>query len=143
VPGLVALGCAAQETIEARDFLCTETARLRDKLEDGIVSGFPDAMPFFKSCERLPNCTTIGFPGIFNEALLFLLNRKGVYASIGGGNFQQISTILTSCGFEERLAHSAICFSLSRYTTEDEIDRAIEFIVDAAIKLRKTSINVD
>jgi cysteine desulfurase len=139
VPGLVALGQAAKEAVDSRDLLCTEVARLRNKLEQGIVTAFPDAIPFFRDEERLPNCTAIAFPGIANEALLYLLNRKGVYASIGGGEFQQIGLILIASGIDETLAHTALNFSLSRETTEDEIDRAIDIIADSAKRLRHIS----
>jgi len=139
VPGLVGLGTAAKQALECRDLLCTEVARLRDKLETGILEGFQGATPFFREQERLPNCTTIGFPGIVNEALLFLLNRKGVYASMGGGSFQQLGLILIASGTEEMLAHSAISFTLSRETTEEEVDQAIPIIVESAKHLAKTS----
>jgi cysteine desulfurase len=140
VPAIAALGCASKQMLEARDFVCTEVARLRDKLEKGIAAGFPSAIPFFKDTERLPHITAIGFPGISNEALLFALNRKGIYASIGGGSFQQIGLILSASGIDEKLAHTAIHFSLSRETTEDEIDKAIEIIVETAKKLAKVSV---
>ena len=77
-----------------------------------------------------------------NEALLFALNRKGVCASIGGGNFQQLALLLASTGMEETAAHSAVSFTLSRYTTEDEIDRAVVIIVEAAQKLSRLSDQV-
>lgn len=142
VPGLVGLGCAAKETLESRDFLCTETARLRNKLEKGIVSEFPAAIPFFTDQERLPHCTSIAFPGISNESLLYLLSKKGVYASIGGGSCQQIGLLLMASGIEETLAHSAINFSLSRETSEEEINRAIAIIVECANQLARASINL-
>ncbi len=140
IPGLIALGTAAKQMNEARDYVCTEIARLRDKLERGVVSYFPKAMPLFQNAERLPHVSAIAFPGIANEALLFALNRKGVYASIGGGNYQQIGLILNACGIEETLSHTAVNFTLSRETTEDEIDRAIEVIAEAAKQLSRTSI---
>ena len=139
VPALAALGIAAKEALECRDLLCAETARLRDKLEKGIVEGFSGAIPFFQNQNRLPHCTTIGFPGIVNEALLFLLNRKGVYAGIGGNSYQQIALILQASGVEETLANSAVCFSLSRETTEEEIELAIPIIIDTAKHLSKIS----
>lgn len=139
VSAFAALGQAAREAIDSRDLLCTEVARLRDKLETGIQQGFPDALPFFQKEERLPHCSAIAFPGIANEALLYALNRKGVYASIGGGCFQQIGLILMASDVEETIAHSSISFSLSRETTEEEIDLAVEITVDCAKKLRKIS----
>jgi cysteine desulfurase len=139
IPGLVALGDAARQAIESRDYLCTEVARLRNRLEEGILKGYPEAVAFFKDQERLPHVSAIGFPGIANEALLFALNRKGVYASIGGGNFQQIGFILVAAGIAEPLANSTISFSLSRETQEGEIDQAVTIIVEAALQLRKLS----
>jgi cysteine desulfurase len=139
VAGLVGLGQAAKEALDARNLVCTEVARLRNKLEAGIKSGFPDAVLFYQEQERLPNCGVISFPGISNEAMLYALNRKGVYASIGGGTFQQLGLLLMASGVEESLAHSAINFSLSREITENDIDRAITIICETAHKLRKIS----
>lgn len=139
VANLVALGEAAGEAIDSQDLMFTEVARLRSKLEKGILDRVSDAVVFFQDVERLPNCTAIGFPGVANEALLFLLNRKGVFATIGGGTYQQIGLILAASGIEEGLAHSSLSFSLSRETTEEEIDRAIEIIIDCVMRLRKVS----
>jgi len=139
LPGLVALGKAADQLLESRDLLCMEGARLRNLLEQGIQEGYPGAKPLFTEQERLPHITTISFPGIANESLLFALSEKGLYASIGGGLQQQLSLILESCQVEPMLAHSAVSFSLSRETTEGEIERAIDIIVRAAKQLRQSS----
>lgn len=139
MPGLVGLATAAKEALETRDFICTEISRLRDKFEDELSRHLPDTSIFFRDQERLPHCTAISFSGIFNESLLFLLNRKGVLATIGGGNFQQLSRLMVSSGIPEHKAHETISFSLSRYTTEEEIDRAILHIVDTAVALKKMS----
>jgi cysteine desulfurase len=139
VGGLVALGQAAREAIDARDYMCTEVARLRGKFEKEIIASISDAVVFFQDQERLPNCTVIAFPGVANEALLYLLNRKGVYASIGGGTYQQLGLILAASNVDSVLAHTAISFSLSKETTEDQIDRAIEIIIDSVQRLRKIS----
>jgi cysteine desulfurase len=140
IAGLAALGEAAREAIDARDLVCIEVARLRSKLESGIKTLIPEAVPFFQDQERLPNCTAIGFPGVVNEPLLYLLNQKGVYASIGGGSSQQLKLVLSASGIEEKLAGSAVSFSLSRETTEDEIDRAIEIVGECVKHLRKISL---
>lgn len=136
---LAALGQAARDALDARDLLCTEIARLRGKLEMDIKASLSDAVPLFQDQERIPNTSVIAFPGVSNEALLYLLNRKGVYASIGGGTYQQVGLILEACGIERTLAHSAISFGLSRETTEDEIDRAVEIIVGCVKSLQHSS----
>lgn len=131
MPGLAGLACALNESLECRDLLCTEIARLRTQLEQGVMKQIPSARICFREEERLPHCTTIIFPGVANEALLYLLNRKGVCATVGGGNFQQLGLLLAASGVDENDAHSAISFSLSRYTTEEEIDRAIAIIAES------------
>ncbi len=139
MPGLVSLATAAKEAIDCRDLVCTEVARLRDKLEQGILRIYPKATVCFNDQERLPNCSAIIFPGIINESLLYALNRKGVYASIGGGVFQQLGLLLQACGIDEKLAQCAISFSLSRYTTDEEIDEAIKIIEECTKSLHKIS----
>lgn len=139
VPGLVGLGEAAKEALDARDLVCTEVARLRDFFEAEILSQVKHSHVFFQEQERLPHISAIAFPGITNEALLYALNRKGVYASIGGSNFQQLGLLLTASGIHESLAYSAISFSLSRETTEEDVSRAVEIIVECVSKLRKLS----
>ncbi|CCB85646.1 cysteine desulfurase [Parachlamydia acanthamoebae UV-7] len=139
VPALVALAAAAKEAVETRDLMCTEIARLRNKLETGIKESYPEAVLFFDEQERLPHTTTIAFPGIANEALLYALNRQLVFASIGGGSFQQIGLVLAASGINPQLAHSALSFSLSRETTEDEIDRATWIVTETAKYLRRAS----
>lgn len=139
VPGLIGLGEASREALDARDLVCTEVARLRNVFEEEITSQIKDTKVYFKDQERLPHVSAIAFPGISNEALLFALNRKGVYASTGGGNFQQIGLLLMASGISETEAHSAISFSLSRETTEDDIAYAIEVIKECVTQLRKVS----
>lgn len=142
IPGLIALGEAAKEMIESRDYICTEVARLRNKMETEIINQVPEAKVMFSDQERLPHCSTMAFPGIPNEAMLYALHRQGLYANIGGGNFQQIGAILLSCGIAEDLAQTAISFTLSRETTEEEIDLAIETIVQTTKKLRKLATHI-
>lgn len=136
IPGLVALGAAAAEALEARDLLGMEVARLRDQLEMGVVAGYSEAIPLFCRQQRLPHITCLAFPGIANEALLFALNRRNVFACMGGGSFQQIALVLTAAGISEKIAHTALSFSLSRETNDDEVERATEIIVETANKLR-------
>lgn len=136
VGGIAALSQALEEGSQMFDHLCLETARLRDKLEKGIQEGIPDAQVLFQKAERLPNCTAIAFPGVVSDALLFLLHRKGVYASLGGGHSQKLFHILAASGIDETLAHCALSFSLSFETKEEEIDYAIRTIVDCAKNLK-------
>jgi cysteine desulfurase len=133
IAGWVALSTALKEAFDRFDHMATEVARLRDKLERGVEG----AQVFFQDVERLPNTAVIAFPGVHAEALLFFLNRKGVYATCGGGNAQKLSHVLQLCGVEPSLAQSAVSFNLSYETTEEEIDLALEVIHQAVKKLRQ------
>ena len=141
VPGLVGMSTAIIEAMQAKDYLCTETARLRNKLEEGILNGNVNAKVLFQEAERVPHISAISFPGIYNETLLYYLNKKNVFASCGGGSFQQIFKMLISCGQRDELANSAISFALSYETTEDEIDRAVDIIINSVEELSKTILN--
>ena len=140
VGSLAGLSHALEESLHVFDHVCLETARLRDKLEQGVMRGFPEAQVLFSHVERLPNCTSIAFPRVASDALLFMLHRKGVTASMGGGHYQRLSHILHACGMEEKIAECALSFSLSYETTEEEIDHAVKAIVECAQKLRGFNI---
>ncbi len=141
MPALVGLACAVTESQDNLDMICIETARLRNKLEAALLKFFPESI-CYRNQIRLPHCTTFLFPGIANEALLLLLNRRKLCASIGGGNFQQLALLLIASGIEEDLAHSAVSFSLSRYTTDEEIDVAIQIIKESVEKLTACSTKI-
>lgn len=139
---LAALAKASKEATDCRDLLSTETARLRNRLETGVIEKVPGAQICFRFEERLPHITTLMFPGISNEALLFYLNRRGVFATIGGGTFQQLTLLLNAAGVDNKLASGAVSFSLSRHTTDEEIDQAIEVIVESVLFLHTFSKNL-
>jgi len=142
IAGMSALAQALGENARACDHMCLEIARLRDKLERAITSEISDAVVFFQEVERLPNCTAMGFTGIFAETLLYLLNRHGVYATIGGGTLQRLSHVLIASGIDSILAESAISFALSFETTEAEIDYAIAVIVSCVRQLKECSMHI-
>lgn len=139
VPCLVGLGVAAKQALEARDYLCTEVARLRMHFENEVIRRISSAKILFGYEERVPHITAISFPGVLNESLLFSLNRRGVFASIGGGSQQQLTYFLHTCGVAPRLAESALSFSLSRETTEEQVERAAQALEVSYMKLRKIS----
>lgn len=142
VSGLIALGSAAREALETRNLMYTEVARLRSRLEEGLLEKISDAKVLFGDLDRLPHCTTLAFPGVSNEALLFALNRKQVYASIGGGHFQQLRLLLVAAHIPEKVAQTAISFALARDTSEDAIEQAITIIAYSVNYLRRTSVSL-
>lgn len=139
---LAALGVAAKEAVEARDHIATEIARLRDRLERQLVERISGAQVLMAEGERLPTTSVIAFPGVTADALLYLLNRRGVFASFGGGSYQQLGIQLETTKIVRPVATSAISLSLSRETTEGEIDEAIHHLVQTVTELRQLSYGV-
>lgn len=139
MPCLVGFGQAAIEAEENRTIYCTEVARLRSRFEQAILEKYPEAILFFKDQERAPHITSIAFPGVRNEALLYVLSRKKIFANSGGGPFQQIEKVLEAAGVTRHIAECALSFSLSKEIVEQEIDQAVVTITEAAKKLRRLS----
>lgn len=139
VPGFVALGVAAKLALEARDYICTEVARLKFYFESQVKKRVPKARILFEQEERAPHISAIAFPGLVSEALLYQLNRKNVFASMGGGSFPQMKYLLDAIGLAPYEANSALSFCLSKETTEEDLDLAVDALVFATEKLFKSS----
>lgn len=145
-PGIIGLGVAAEL---ARAFVhdtdrIAVLRRLRDRLERGLLDACPDARvnaPDDDDHTRLWNTTNIGFPGLEAEAILLGLSERGVCASAGAacssGSLEP-SAVLRAMGVPEAYAHGSIRFSLSRFTTADDIDAALPHVVEVVKRLRRT-----
>ena len=141
-PYIVAIGEAARLAKENLSFELSEVKRLRDKLEDGILSQLPNAKLNSKAAQRVVNTTNIGFEYIEGELILLYLNDAGIYASSGSactsGSLDP-SHVLRAQNTPFTSLHGSIRFSLSRFTKEEEIDYAIENVVKVIKKLAEIS----
>ncbi|MBR3605138.1 MAG: aminotransferase class V-fold PLP-dependent enzyme, partial [Candidatus Gastranaerophilales bacterium] len=141
-PYIVALGEAAKLAKDALDYELSEVKRLRDKLEIGILSQLKNAKLNSKATSRVPNTTNIGFEYIEGELILLYLNELGIYASSGSactsGSLDP-SHVLRAQKVPFTSLHGSIRFSLSRFTTEEEIDYAIKHVPEVIKKLAKIS----
>lgn len=139
VPGILGAGAAAKEASQwlARPGERGRLGALRDKLEEGVLRAFPGAVVNGPRGEgsRLWNTTNIGFPRLEAEALLLILSEQGLCASAGAacssGSLDP-SPVLLAMGVPPEVAHGSLRFSLSRETTQGEIDEAIGVIARAA-----------
>lgn len=139
VPSVLALAAAASHASLSLDAMSLETARLRDRLEKGVEGEIQGANVLLRDSLRLPNTSVLSIPHVHQESLLYALQRKHLFATIGGLSMPHLSRHLLACGFDERTAQTAISFSLSRFTTPSEIDRAIALIAQTARSLRLLS----
>lgn len=129
VASIVGLGKACELAQEHLEFELSEVKRLRDKLESGILKTIPNARLNTSINNRVPNTTNIGFEYVEGELILLHLSDLGVCASSGSactsGSLEP-SHVLRSMGIPFTALHGSIRFSLSRFTTEEEIDYVIE-----------------
>ena len=141
VPAIVGLGEAARLMQVERLKIYERVTRLRDKLENGLIdkiSGVSRTLP--KETPRTPGIAHLCFEKIENEALLFLLEDKGIYASAASScasGAQEASHVLQAMGVDLKTAGGSIRFSLGQTTTEEEIDNALIAVPSAVEQLRE------
>jgi cysteine desulfurase len=138
VPGIVGMGEAARLAVQRLSDMAG-VAALRDRLEKTILSTIPDSHVNGDTHHRLPNTTNIGFAKLEAEAILLLLSEQNICASAGAacssGSLEP-SHVLIAMHVDPKIAHGAIRFSLSRYTTSAEIDRALMVLPGVIQRLR-------
>jgi len=143
VPGIVALGKAAEL---AQEWLTgpgvDESSQLRDRLEQGILASIEEAGVNGAGLPRVANTSNLYFDHVEAEALVIALDLKGL--SVSGGSACQSgatepSHVLTAMGLTPARARASIRFSLSRLTTAEEVDLALEIIPAAVARLRTLS----
>lgn len=129
VPYMIGLGKAAELAAQNIAHEQHKVAPLRDCLEQGIVSRIADAVVNGDTEHRLPNTSSIAFKYVEGEAILLMLDRLGICASSGSactsGSLEP-SHVLRAMGVPFTYAHGSIRLSLSRYTTQEEVDYVIK-----------------
>jgi cysteine desulfurase len=140
VPGIVALGRAADL---AREWLAADgpqqLAALRDRLETTLLGSISNSFANANGAPRVANTTNLRFANIDAEALIIALDIKGLSASFGAAcqsGATEPSHVLTAMGLSHAEARASIRLSLSRLTTSEEIDRALEIIPATVERLR-------
>ena len=143
VASIVALGKAAElAKMHLDKDGYAHIGHLRDKLETALLAGISHSMVNGDSNHRLLNTTSIAFEYVEGEAILLMMNEHGICASSGSactsGSLEP-SHVLRAMGVPFTAAHGSIRFSLSRYTTEEEIDVVIEKTPPIIERLRSMS----
>jgi cysteine desulfurase len=143
VPGIVALGRASElaQTWLASD-APAELSTLRNRLESGLLATIPNSHINGSNTHRTPNTTNLRFTAVDAEALLIALDMQGISASFGAAcqsGATEPSHVLLAMGLTPTEARSSLRLSLSRLTTEAEIDEALRIIPAAVARLRSLS----
>jgi cysteine desulfurase len=120
---------------------------MRDRLADGLFAAIPDATlngPAEPS-RRLPNNLNVTVPGIQGETLLLSLDVLGVAASAGSacttGNTEP-SHVLRAMGLSDDACRSALRFTVGRANSEEQIDDAIDALVESVNRARSLAGSV-
>ena len=142
VPYIVGMAKAAELAMDSLKYETTEIKRLRDKLEQNIVKNVFNARLNAGIINRVPNTTNIGFEYIEGELILLHLSDLGICASSGSactsGSLEP-SHVLRAMNVPFTAVHGSIRFSLSRFTTEREIDYVCEKMPEIIEKLVRIS----
>jgi cysteine desulfurase len=142
IAGIVGLGKAFEL---AEDYVregVDKTRRLRNRLETGIFSNIPNATRNGVPELRIPNTSNISFENVEGEAVLLLLDEVGVCASAGSAcasGALEPSHVLKAMGLPPGKTHGSIRFSLSRYTTLEEIEKVLEELPPIVFRLSRLS----
>lgn len=141
VPYIVGMGKAIEMATQNIDETMKKVRALRDKLEDALLK-IPDTFVVGDRERRTPNTMLISIRGVEGEGMLWDLNRYGIGASTGSACASEdleANTVMLAIGEDPELAHTGIRLSLSRYTTEEEVDYVIEHFTKAVERLRSIS----
>jgi cysteine desulfurase len=138
VTGIVGLGVAVERTLRDQSATIHRIASLRDRLEKGVLQAHPDAMIIGAGGDRVCNTANIAFANVPAEGMLILMSTDGVCASSGSAcssGSVQPSHVLQAMNVPDEFIAGAIRFSLSRFTTEQDVDFVAERIPDYVQRL--------
>lgn len=141
-PGIIGLGAASRL---AHEHLAgsQDVRRLRDRLEQAIVGQFGGAHVMGAGAPRLENTSCICFEGVEAEAVLVLLSERGICASSGAachsGSLDP-SHVMRAMGVEPTIAQGQVRFSLSRYSTEEDVDRLLAVLPEVLAKVAALNV---
>jgi len=139
---IVGLGKALELSLNNLEFENTQVQQLRNKLEKGLIEQIENTKLNGDSKNRLPNTLNISFEFVEGESILLMLNEFGICASTGSacssGSLEP-SHVLRAMKVPQDFLHGSVRFSLSRYTTESEIEQTLEIVPKVIERLRQIS----
>jgi len=142
VPYIVGLGVACELAAKHMAEEQTRIGELRDVLEKGILKTCPCSRVNGDTEHRLPNTTNISFEYIEGEAILLMLDDRGICASTGSacasGSLEP-SHVLRAMSVPQTQVHGSIRFSLSRYNTREDVDAVLTELPKIVKRLREIS----
>ena len=139
VPGIVGLGKACELCMQDMEADTKRLSALRDKLEASLTQ-LEESYVNGNVAHRLPHVANISFKYVEGEGLMMAMKDLAVSSGSACTSASlEPSYVLKSLGLSDDLAHSSIRFGLGRFTTEEEVDYAIEVTKNAVNHLRELS----
>ena len=141
VPFIVGMGKAMELATQNIQSTMASIRAKRDRLEDELVK-LHDTFVVGDRNNRTPNTILISIKGVEGEGMLWDLNNGQIGASTGSACASEdleANTVMLAIGADNELAHTGIRLSLSRFTTDAEIDYTISHFKDAVSRLRAIS----
>jgi cysteine desulfurase len=143
VASIVALGKACEIAGRFLDHEATEVMRLRDTFEAAVLENIDGVQVNGDREHRLPNTTNLSFADVDSEAVLMLLDQKGVCCSSGSActtGSIHASHVLKAMGFSDSRARASLRFSFSRFNTESEVTHTVDILTQVIRKLRGLAV---
>jgi cysteine desulfurase len=140
LPGIAGLGAAIETAVGRRAAEADRLARLRDRLEAGLLAAVPRSRVNGAGAPRLPNTASILFEGCDAETLLVAMDLEGVCASAGSAchsGSTRPSGVLLAMGLSDAEARATIRFSLGWTTAEAEIEAAVRIVPPLVERVRR------
>jgi cysteine desulfurase len=141
VPYIVGMGEAIALATDNMEEKMDSIRKKRDRLEDALLE-LPDTFTVGDRANRTPNTLLISIRGVEGEGMLWDLNKDMIGASTGSACASEdleANSVMLAIGADHELAHTGIRLSLSRFTTDEEIDVTIESFKKAVNRLRAIS----
>ncbi len=141
VANMVAFGKAAEIAVASLEENLDRIRALRDRMEEGIINSIEGVTRNGAKEPRLANTSNLSFTNCEAEAILLLLDREGICASSGSActtGSMAPSHVLTAMGLTPELAMGAVRLSLSKYSTDEEVDHLLAKMPEIVSKLRGT-----
>jgi len=141
VPCIIGMGKAMELATQNLEETATKIRKKRDRLEDAIIE-LSDTFVVGNRENRTPNTILISIKGVEGEGMLWDLNNGQIGASTGSACASEdleANTVMLAIGADNELAHTGIRLSLSRFTTDAEVDYTISHFKNAVTRLRGIS----
>jgi cysteine desulfurase len=142
VPGIVGLGRAAELALNEVEAKGPYLAGLRDLLVAGLKERVPQILYTGHPEQRLPGHASFCITGLEGEALIFMLNRQGIYANTGSAcasKALKVSPVLCAIGVPPALAQGSLVFTFNQDLAEDDVGYVLAQLPPAVEKLRSFS----